>query len=74
LHNDELCSLYPSPKYYCDQLKESEIGWHPVCVGEMRNSYKILKRKQGESLGISRRIILKEILQEIGSEDAGRIH
>jgi len=31
-------------------------------------------KTEGESLGISRRIILKWILQEIGSEDADRIH
>jgi len=45
LCNDELYSLYPSPKYYYDQVKEREIGWHPVCMGEMRNLYKILIRK-----------------------------
>jgi hypothetical protein len=32
------------------------------------------KKTEGESLGISRRIILKWILQEIGSEDADGIH
>lgn len=32
------------------------------------------KKTKGESPGISRRIILKWILQEIGSEDADRIH
>lgn len=32
------------------------------------------KETEGESLGISRRIILKWILQEIGSEDADWIH
>jgi hypothetical protein len=32
------------------------------------------KKTEDESLGISRRIILKWILQEIGSEYADRIH
>lgn len=32
------------------------------------------KKTEGENLGISRRIILKWVLQEIGSEDADRIH
>ena len=32
------------------------------------------KKTEGESLGISRRIILKWIVQEIGSEEADKIH
>jgi len=70
LHNDKLCSLYPSPKYYYDQLKEREIGWQR---GE-KIIQNVDKKTEGENLGISRRIILKWNLQEIGSEDADRIH
>jgi hypothetical protein len=71
-------SLYPSPEYY-DEVKESEVGWHVVCMGEMRNSHKILIRKlrvkfHFECLFICRIIVLKWILKEIGSEDAYRIH
>lgn len=79
LRNDELCSLCPSPEYYYDQVIESEIGWHALCMEELRNSNKILIRKPRvkfhfECLGICRRIILKWILKEIGSEDADRIY
>jgi hypothetical protein len=70
LHNAQLQNLYISPNII-RVIKSRRIRWveHVICIGEMRNAYKILVRKpEGKSplkdLGIDGRIILEWILGE----------
>jgi hypothetical protein len=46
LHNEELCDLYASPNT-ARVIKSGRLRWvgHVVCMGEMRNLYKILFAK-----------------------------
>jgi hypothetical protein len=46
LHSEKLHDLYASPNIIT-MIKSRRISWvgHVACMGEMRNSYKILVRK-----------------------------
>jgi hypothetical protein len=64
LHNVELHSLYSTPNVI-RMIKSRRMRWvlHTVCMGAMRNVYKILLeilkgRDHSEDLGIDGRIIL----------------
>jgi hypothetical protein len=65
LHNDELCNLCSSPNII-KMIKSRKMRWvrHTVCIGQMRQVYKILVGKPkrtdySEDPCKDRRIILK---------------
>jgi hypothetical protein len=45
LHSEELHNLYSSVRYYCDQIKENDVGRAYSMHGEMRNAYEVLLGK-----------------------------
>jgi hypothetical protein len=48
LHNEELHNLYASPNIF-RVIKLRRMSWtgHVVCIGEIRNAYKILVGRPG---------------------------
>jgi hypothetical protein len=40
--------------YYCDQIKEDEMGGHVTRILEMRNAYSILVGKHGGKMPLGR--------------------
>jgi hypothetical protein len=69
------CRLHQIGCYYATEIKPGCMGWagYVACIGEMRNSYKMLvenlKNSALEVLNVAGRVILKPVVRVVGCDN-----